>query len=253
MPRTPGVGETFGTAVRRGNPAKQRAAEAPCPGVMPGRSAVPDLTAFDLAVALGAFVPLLLVELPDKTFIATLVLATRAGPLRAWIGVGLAFGVQCLVAVAAGGLLSRLPEAVVATAAAVLFAVGAAVLWRSARVEGADDSAGSDSGVDASSVQGSTGLGLRAIASSFAVVFVAEWGDLSQLFTAGIAARTGDPVSVFVGAWSALLTVSALAAVLGAALQQRLPIRAVRYAGAAVCAVLAVLSVAQAAGVPLPV
>ena len=215
---------------------------------------MPDLTAFDFAVALGAFVPLLLVELPDKTFIATLVLASRVGPLRAWIGVGLAFGVQCLVAVAAGGLLSRLPEQLVASAAAVLFAVGAVVLWRGARSDDADDlDASGEDGVDASTVAGSSGLGLRAVASSFAVVFLAEWGDLSQLFTAGIAARTGDPVSVFVGAWSALLTVSALAAVLGAALQQRLPVRAVRYVGAGVCLVLALLSLAQAAGVPLPV
>lgn len=214
---------------------------------------------FDLAVALGAFVPLLLLELPDKTFIATLVLVSRVGPLRAWIGVGLAFGVQCLVAVAAGGLLSRLPEAVVATAAAVLFTVGAIVLWRSARADddgpddGPDDGGSADGAGDASRVVAPRGLGLRAVASSFMVVFVAEWGDLSQLFTAGIAARTGDPVSVFVGAWSALLVVSALAALLGTALQQRLPLRSVRYAGAAVCLLLAVLSAAQAAGVPLPV
>lgn len=209
----------------------------------------------DLAVALGALVPLLLLELPDKTFIATLVLASRVGPLRAWIGVGLAFGVQCLVAVAAGGLLSRLPEAVVATAAAVLFTVGAIVLWRSAKAEddSPDDDESADAAADEARVVAPRGLGLRAVASSFMVVFVAEWGDLSQLFTAGIAARTGDPVSVFVGAWSALLVVSALAALLGAALQQRLPLRSVRYAGAAVCLLLAVLSAAQAAGVPLPV
>ena len=53
----------------------------------------------DLAVAATAFVPLLLLELPDKTFVATLVLATRYRPLLAWIGVAAAFAVQCLVAV----------------------------------------------------------------------------------------------------------------------------------------------------------
>src|SRR3954454_15723264 len=85
-----------------------------------------------LSALLTAFVLIVRVELPDKTFIATLVLATRYRPLIAWIGVGLAFAVQCVVAVTAGGVLSRLPTTPVAVAAALLFAVGAVILWRGA-------------------------------------------------------------------------------------------------------------------------
>src|SRR4051812_2803003 len=88
--------------------------------------------AIDPEVVATAFVPLLLVELPDKTFIATLVLSTRYRPLAAWVGVALAFAVQCALAVTAGGLLANLPTAPVAAAAAVLFAAGAVLLWRGA-------------------------------------------------------------------------------------------------------------------------
>lgn len=202
----------------------------------------------DLAVALSAFVPLLLVELPDKTFVATLVLASRFRPFAAWVGVGLAFGVQSVIAVAAGGLLSRLPETVVAAAAAVLFAVGSLVLLRDSRSHDGLDEAEAAEAVEADR---RTPF-LRAAGTSFVVLFLAEWGDLSQLFTAGLAARSADPVSVFVGAWVALLVVAGLAATLGGTLAHRLPLRAVRSTGAAVCLVLAVVSGLQAAGVPVP-
>lgn len=202
----------------------------------------------DAAVALSAFVPLLLLELPDKTFVATLVLSSRFRPLAAWAGVGLAFGVQCLIAVVAGGLLSRLPETLVAAAAAALFAVGAVVLWRDSRSAGHLDEAEQ---AEAAAAERRTPF-LRAAGTSFLVLFVAEWGDLSQLFTAGLAARSSDPVSVFLGAWGALLLVAGLAATIGSTLAHRLPLRAVRLTGAAVCVVLALLSGAQAAGAPVP-
>ena len=48
----------------------------------------------DLATIAIVFAAIFVVELPDKTFIATLVLATRFRPLFVWIGVSLAFLVQ---------------------------------------------------------------------------------------------------------------------------------------------------------------
>jgi len=201
----------------------------------------------DLTVAATAFVPLLLLELPDKTFIATLVLSTRYRPILAWIGVALGFVVQCLLAVTIGGLLARLPRVPVALAAAALFAVGAVVLWRGARA--ADDTEAERELAD----RVRPGVrGWRAVVASFVVVFLAEWGDLSQLFTAGLAARYADPVSVFVGALAALLVVSGLAALIGRALLRRLRPATLRRAGAVVCALLAALTLAEVAGVPVP-
>src|SRR5260221_10116183 len=86
-----------------------------------------------LLAAATAFILVVPVELPDKTFVATLVLATRYKPLPVWIGVTLAFGVQCLVAVAIGRAISLLPRGPVQIAAALLFVIGAIVLFWGAR------------------------------------------------------------------------------------------------------------------------
>jgi putative Ca2+/H+ antiporter (TMEM165/GDT1 family) len=208
----------------------------------------------DLGVATTAFAVVLPVELPDKTFVATLLLATRFRPAYVWPGVTLAFGVQCAVAVVAGGLLSLLPETAVGTAAALLFLVGAVVLWRGsgAADEDADaDVADADADVADEDVEqpsgpsGPSGVGaLPAMGTSFVVLFLAEWGDLSQLFTAGLAARTGEPVSVFAGSWLALATVATLALVAGRGLLRVVPLPVVRRGAAVVCLLVAAVTAA---------
>jgi len=204
----------------------------------------------DLAVALTALAVIVPVELPDKTFIATLVLATKFRPSLVWVGVGLAFGVQTAIAVTLGGLVSRLPQTPVAVVVAILFTVGAVLLWRSA-ANAEQEEAETEEEFSTKVSTGATGF--RAVGTSFLVLFLAEWGDLSQLFTAGLAARTGEPLSVFVGAWAALLLVAAAATVLGRVLLTRMRLSTVRRVGAVVCGLLAVLAVLEVAGVDLPI
>lgn len=204
----------------------------------------------DLAVLAASFLPILLLELPDKTFVATLVLATRFRPLTAWVGVGLAFAVQCLIAVVAGRLLAQLPERPVAAVAAVLFAVGAVTLFRGAAKA---EQAGQEARSEYEAKVGAGRSGWRGVLTCFGVIFLAEWGDLSQLFTAGLAARYDDPVSVFVGSWAALLVVAGLAAALGSTIVRRLSVATVSRIGGVVCAVLAVVTALEVVGVPLPV
>ena len=192
----------------------------------------------DLAVVATTFALIFPVELPDKTFIATLVLATRYRPALVWIGVSLAFMVQCVVAVVAGGLLSLLPPAIVAAAAALLFLGGAVLLWRGAAE--ADDEQAAEEEFNAR--VGADVHGLRVVATSFGVLFLAEWGDLSQLLTAGLAARYEDPVSVFTGSWLALVTVAGLAVVLGRTLLRFVRLSTIRRVGAVVCLVLAIVA-----------
>lgn len=86
----------------------------------------------ELALVAIAFGTIFVVELPDKTFIAALVLSTRYRPLAVWVGVGLAFFVQTLIAVLAGHLTSYLPDTLVRAVALVVFLMGAVVLFRSA-------------------------------------------------------------------------------------------------------------------------
>ena len=80
------------------------------------------------------------------------------------------------------------------------------------------------------------------MATSFGVLFLAEWGDLSQLLTAGLAARYEDPVSVFTGSWLALVTVAGLAVVLGRTLLRFVKLSTIRRVGAVVCLVLAIVA-----------
>jgi Ca2+/H+ antiporter, TMEM165/GDT1 family len=205
----------------------------------------------DLAVALTALLLIVPVELPDKTFVATLVLATRYRPLAVWVGVGLAFLVQTVVAVTAGGLVAQLPRRPVEVVAAALFLIGGIVLLRGA--SHADEEEAETEEEFAEKVRGGSTTGLRAVGASFLVLFIAEWGDLSQLLTAGLVVRTKDPVSVFVGAWLGLLLVSALGAAIGRALLGKVRLSTIRRVGGGVCLLLAVLTALQALGLELPV
>ena len=197
---------------------------------------------FTLATAAIVFGAIFLVELPDKTFIATLVLATRFRPLFVWIGVSLAFLVQTGVAVLVGGLLAHLPKTPVEVFAALMFLAGGVILIR-----GADkaDEEEAETEEEFSHKGAATAVGLKAIAVSFGVRFLAEWGDLSQLLTASMVLQFKEPVSVFLGAFLALATVSALGAVIGRALLARVRLATIRRVGGGVCLVLSALTVLQ--------
>lgn len=184
--------------------------------------------------ALTAFVLIVPVELPDKTFVSTLILSTRYSGWSVWIGVVAAFAVQSALAVTAGTLLSLLPDRPVRLVAAGLFAIGAIVLARqAARGAGADQ---------AGEVAAERPGGWRAIGTSFLVLFTAEWGDLSQLLTAGLVASGKPAVPVFFGAWAGLAVISAAAVLLGRVVLRYVRVAVVRWVAAAVCAVLAVVT-----------
>ena len=192
-----------------------------------------------LVVAL-AFGAIFVVELPDKTFIATLVMSTKLRPLFVWIGVGLAFLVQTAIAVGIGKAASFLPEQLIHTVAALMFAIGAIILFREARSADEDEPGQED---EFAAKADSTAHGFKVVATSFLVLFAAEWGDLSQLLTISLVAKYDDPVSVFLGAWGALLAVSGLAVIVGRLLLQRVRLSVLHYVGAAVCVSMAALTV----------
>ena len=186
-----------------------------------------------------AFAAIFVVELPDKTFLATLVLSTRYRPFLVWIGVGLAFAVQTGVAVGLGHAASYLPRDVVQGVAALMFLVGAVILLREGRSHAA--AAAADDGDEYAARAGDV-HGVKVIAASFLVLFAAEWGDLSQLLTLSLVARYEEPVGVFVGALGALLAVSGLAVVAGRALVRWIPIHVLHFVGAGVCLLLCAIT-----------
>jgi putative Ca2+/H+ antiporter (TMEM165/GDT1 family) len=196
----------------------------------------------DLAVIAVAFGAIFLVELPDKTFVAALVLATRYRPAAVWVGVGLAFLVQTAIACTVGQVVTYLPQKVVESVAALIFLAGAVLLLREApKADAAEAATEEEYAAKASSPK----AGLAAVGASFLVLFAAEWGDLSQLLTISLVGRYHDAWSVFAGAWSALLLVSGLAVVAGRFLLRHMRLSTIHYVGAAVCILLAAVTAYQ--------
>jgi putative Ca2+/H+ antiporter (TMEM165/GDT1 family) len=193
----------------------------------------------DLAVVLTTFVVIFPAELPDKSLFASLVLGTRFRPLPVFCGVAAAFAVHVVIAVTVGGVfVALLPERVVLFVAAALFAGGAALLLLGKEEVAADPA----ETVRAMADQRPAHVAM----ASFGVVFLGEWGDITQITTANLAARYHDPLSVGIGAVLALWSVSALALSVGRGLVQRVPTRLVRRLTGLVLAVLAVVTLVEA-------
>ncbi|MCU1659787.1 MAG: hypothetical protein JWO57_4443 [Pseudonocardiales bacterium] len=192
-----------------------------------------------LAAAAIAFGVVLLVELPDKTLVASLVLSTRYRSRPVLVGVSVAFAVQCVIAVTAGGMLHLLPRRAVEGAVALLFAIGAALLLR----EGFSEPEHVD--IDEHTTRAQLPF-WRVVLTSFGVIFAAEWGDASQLATAALAARLGQPVAVGVGSWVALTLIAAIAVLAGRVIIKRVPVRTVHRAAGALFVAFAVLAAVAA-------
>ena len=158
-------------------------------------------------------------------------------PLLVWIGVGLAFLVQTLIAVLLGKAVDLAARRLWSRRSpALMFLVGAVILFREAR--SADAAEGETEEEFAAKAARRRRPASRAIGASFLVLFAAEWGDLSQLLTISLVAKYDDPVSVFIGAWGALLAVSGLAVVLGRVLLARCGSRRCTTSAPAVCLLL---------------
>ena len=181
----------------------------------------------ELAVIGTAFVLTLLGELPDKSMFASLVLGTRYRPSWVWLGAAVALACHMAIAVTAGQLLTLLPHRAVNAVVAALFLAGSAYLWLTSFRPGRPETAGpARPGRRAPSI-------LRVAATSFGVVFLAEWGDITQLTTANLAARY-SPLAVFAGATLGLWAVAAAAVSLGAKSMDRIPAAWVRRLTAAI-------------------
>jgi putative Ca2+/H+ antiporter (TMEM165/GDT1 family) len=171
-----------------------------------------------VTAAAATFAAILPAELPDKTILACLILSSRYRPGYVFSGAAAAFLSQVVLGVAAGGALSLLPHRIIEAAAAAAFAIGAALLWRHKEetAEETDTGAGGDG----------AGSGFWPVfGTAFAVVFLAEFGDLTQFLTVSLAARFHDPVSVGVGATLALWVAAAIAVTVGWRLLKLIPMR----------------------------
>jgi len=188
-----------------------------------------------LAIAATVFAVIFLAELPDKTALASLVLGSRYRAWYVFAGVAAAFAVHVGLAIAAGSLLTLLPHRPLEIIVAVLFAAGAVLLR--GRHEAGDEHV---------EVHGKKPGFWRVAWTSFAVILVAEFGDLTQIATATLAARYHDPLSVGIGAVLGLWAVGGLAIVGGRGLLKVIPLTWITRIAAAVMLVMAGFSIAAA-------
>lgn len=197
----------------------------------------------DLAVAATVFALVFPAELPDKTALASLVLGSRYRPAFVFAGVAAAFAIHAVLAVAAGSLLSLLPHRAVEAAVAALFGLGAVLLWRGRQHPGEGRQ---DPGEEHIPVPANRGAFWRVAGTSFAVILVAEFGDLTQILTAGLAARYHNALAVGIGAVLALWSVAALAIIGGQSLLKVISLAWMTRLAAGAMLVLAGLSAAAA-------
>jgi putative Ca2+/H+ antiporter (TMEM165/GDT1 family) len=193
------------------------------------------------ALLATVFAVTFVVELPDKSLFASLLLGSRYQPWHVWLGVMAAFAVHVGLAVTAGSLLTAAPHQIVQLVSAALFLGGAVWMLRS---RPGDEN---EPGPDAARLGAASPRMLRVTTTSFAVVFVGEWGDITQVTTANFAAHYQQPLIVAVAAVAALWTVSGLAVFVGPKVLGRIPERWVRVAGAIALTGLGLYSLSQAA------
>jgi putative Ca2+/H+ antiporter (TMEM165/GDT1 family) len=190
-----------------------------------------------LAIAATVFAVIFLAELPDKTALASLILGSRYRPSYVFAGVAAAFAVHTGLAIAAGSLIALLPHRPLEIVVAVLFAAGAVLLLRGRP---------GDDGDEHVELHGREPSFWRVAWTGFAVIIVAEFGDLTQIAIATLAARYHDPLSVGVGAALALWTVAALAIVGGRSLLKVIQLTWITRIAAVVMLVMAGFSVVAA-------
>ncbi|MFF5011853.1 TMEM165/GDT1 family protein [Streptomyces sp. NPDC001165] len=190
-----------------------------------------------ITVTALVFGVIFLAELPDKTALAGLVLGTRYRASYVFAGVAAAFLLHVLLAVAAGSVLTLLPQQIVHAITGVLFLGGAAMLLLKKDEDEEEIRKPADQSF------------WKVAGTGFMLILVAEFGDLTQIMTANLAARYDAPVSVGLGAVLGLWAVAGLGIVGGKALMKRVPLRLITQIAALLMLGLGVWSVYEAMAV----
>jgi len=196
----------------------------------------------DIAVFFTVFGLIFVGELPDKTALATLIMGSRYRASWVFAGVAAAFLMHVVVAVALGQLLSLAPRRIVELVVGALFLVGAFLLLREAAGSN-EEEADEEAAAAAAKLAGRPPTFRRVAGTAFGVIAVAEFGDLTQILTANLAAKYHEPLTVGAGSVLALWAVGGIAILGGRGLLKVIPLVLITRLAAAVMAALAVYSV----------
>ncbi|HEY5092045.1 MAG TPA: TMEM165/GDT1 family protein [Acidimicrobiales bacterium] len=180
---------------------------------------------------LGIFALMFVLELPDKTFVATVIMATKAPPSLIVLGGSVALVLQMGIAVGAGSLLTLFPAHWKDLVVGLLFVAGAAYLLF------VPESREEEKGEREASLENASGK-WKTVTTAFVVLFIGEFGDLTQIQAANFEAKLHQPLEVFLASSLALISVSFLGAYGGKALQRVIPLNRIRLGGGLIFAVL---------------
>ena len=187
-----------------------------------------------LGIILLVFSVIFISELPDKSMFAALILGSRYRSSYVWAGAASAFLVHVVIAVTAGQAIALLPHRIVETIVAALFLAGALLLlFGKHGVE--------DDPETAALARANHSFG-KVYATTFTVVFLGEWGDITQVMTANYVAHYHAPLSVGTGALLGLWSVTLLAVVAGPKLLSHVPNKLLQRITAIILLVFAALS-----------
>ncbi|MFF4183832.1 TMEM165/GDT1 family protein [Streptomyces sp. NPDC001691] len=184
-----------------------------------------------MAITFGV---IFLAELPDKTALAGLMLGTRYKASYVFVGVAAAFAVHVVLAIAAGSVLTLLPHRLLQAIVGVLFLAGAAMLLFKKDEDDEEVKAPADQSF------------WKVSGAGFMLILVAEFGDLTQIMTANLAARYDNPLSVGIGAVLGLWAVAGLGIVGGRTLMKHVPLRLITKVAACLMLALAGFSLFEA-------
>ena len=190
----------------------------------------------NLGTFVGIIALMFVLELPDKTFLATVIMATRARPLMVVIGGSAALVIQMGIAVGAGTLLTFFPTHWKDLIVGALFLAGAAYLLF------VTESEEEEKGRQEAALE-KVGSRWKEITTAFVVIFIGEFGDLTQIQALNFEAKLHQPLEVFLASSLALICVSFLGAYGGRALQRVISLKRIRLFGGVIFAGLGIATI----------
>ncbi len=192
----------------------------------------------NVGVFLGIVALMFVIELPDKTFVATIIMAARSRPSSVLIGGSTALVTQMFLAVEAGRLLTLFPVNVKNLIVALFFLGGAAYLLFVP--EKKQEEKGEREGE-----QGCRGSRWKEISTAFTVIFIGEMGDLTQIQAANLSAKTHQPLEVFLASSIALVVVTFVGVFGGQMLVRKVPLSRIRLCGGLIFAGLGIYTLVR--------
>ncbi len=186
----------------------------------------------------STFAIMFLAELPDKSMISSIIMGSRLDPIRVFIGAAAAFLIQMIISVTVGGLVARAPRKPLDLVIGLLFLAGAGLIIKDMKTRAAEK--------EEALAKGTSKMGfVPQIFLAFVVTFAGEFGDLTQIVTANLAAKTADPISVGIGSFLGVITSTSLGIFFGSKVLSKVPIRGVQTASVVIMTSLGIYTIAS--------